>query len=414
MTIGNFADDQENTLMVVKPVNLAISYHADERTVGKALKLLQYKLIDYALTQINHSDISHPVIFNLEEFFQANGIERIVPRHYEMIRDAMMLLPERLYVQRQTDENGNEELTAYPWVTKARISEAEKECEIRFNPELQEFFSKHQKNIMYQFEKISRLKSKYAYRLYGLAKTVLNDQPQQTCQMELKEFLAYMDAKNTPSCKVRTKILDPSVEELNSSNLDIEIGYELKKTGRSFSHLILCIHSVDNCDDCKEDWQDIVEMENASDNQNTGHNPVEKIKSQIGYAFLCQQYGNDRTKEQLLALILDVITQVYTADEETCFAINKSKIPANRVAEHYQKLDEVMIQSVVDKIIASNNEIKNLRAYALTALYNEPMTMDTQNMTKEKATEKKKAPSTERPLDQDEIDAIQRMMAEVS
>lgn len=405
MTIGAYPEDQSASVVIAKPICLAASYHADEKTVGKSLKLLQHKLLDFALTKIDHTDISKPAVFGLEEFYLANGVDRVVHKHYQLVRDAMVLLPEKLFVERNVDANGKEEIISYSWVTRARISEADQTCEIRFNPDLQDFFSEHQKSIIYQFNKIALLSSKYAYRLYGLVKKILGDNEEQNCMMELKEFLAYMDAINIPNYKIRSNILDPAVTEINNSGLDISISYEMKKTGRSFTHLLLFVRKTEESamQTCDLNLEYIPEEDSF----------LLEIKKQIDYDFLAQEYESDGNKTQLLNLILDVIAQVYSAGDEEKFLINRSKTPRKRVMEQYRKLDNIMVQSVIDKFLASTSEIKNVRSYIQTALYNEPMTLDAQATTKANADMSKHDTgfTGQREFSQEELNAIQQMMA---
>ena len=100
---------------------------------------------------------------------------------------------------------------------------------------------------------------------------------------------------------------------------------------------------------------------------------VEKIKSQISYDLLMTE-GKEKST---LDLIVSLIADVYCHNCKSIFA-NGITIPVERVAQEFSKIDYEHICYVFESIesVSSEREIKNIRNYLQTCLYNAPHTMD--------------------------------------
>ena len=101
------------------------------------------------------------------------------------------------------------------------------------------------------------------------------------------------------------------------------------------------------------------------------HEPetIEEIKGRIEYDIIKEQYPNDDV-ESFVELIAEV--QFYTAPT---IRIGRQDIPSSFVKRRFRQLEREHIEFVLDSLRENTNQIKNIKAYLLTALYNAPITI---------------------------------------
>ena len=98
----------------------------------------------------------------------------------------------------------------------------------------------------------------------------------------------------------------------------------------------------------------------------------DEIKSNIDYDIIVENKQNDRRQiDELVTLMLDAI-----CSPSPTVRINGADIPKSAVRERFLQLDSEHIDYVIFAMERSKPEIRNIRAYLLTALYNAPATMD--------------------------------------
>ena len=98
----------------------------------------------------------------------------------------------------------------------------------------------------------------------------------------------------------------------------------------------------------------------------------DEIKSNIDYDIIVENKQNDRRQiDELVTLMLDAI-----CSPSPTVRINGADIPKSAVRERFLQLDSEHIEYVIFAMERSKPEIRNIRAYLLTALYNAPATMD--------------------------------------
>jgi len=101
------------------------------------------------------------------------------------------------------------------------------------------------------------------------------------------------------------------------------------------------------------------------------------IHGNIGYDFMLEnakspKFGVDlKQVDEIVDLMLDVVC----SSKET-IRINGENMPHEVVKSRFLKLDEDHIRYVLERIKSCKTEIKNIRAYLLTTLYNAPSTME--------------------------------------
>ena len=95
----------------------------------------------------------------------------------------------------------------------------------------------------------------------------------------------------------------------------------------------------------------------------------EYIMEQIEFDVLSSYLDGERLRE-VVTVIADSLCTTKTA-----VRINNENVPFKDVADRFLKLDSEHIQFVLDCIDNAHDEIKNMRAYILTLLFNAPATM---------------------------------------
>ncbi len=95
----------------------------------------------------------------------------------------------------------------------------------------------------------------------------------------------------------------------------------------------------------------------------------ETIKAQIDYPGLCQRYAPEDV-DGLVDLIADTLNSV-----RPTIRIGGETIPTAQVQDRLLSLEREHLEYVFDCLRRNTTQIRNIRAYLLTALYNAPTTM---------------------------------------
>ena len=97
----------------------------------------------------------------------------------------------------------------------------------------------------------------------------------------------------------------------------------------------------------------------------------ELIQENIGYEYLCQQY---ETYREDLDEIVELIVETVCAKRKTT-RIAGSNFPHEIVRSRFLKLDNSHIEFVMDCLQKNTTEIRNMKQYLLTVLFNAPTTI---------------------------------------
>ena len=97
---------------------------------------------------------------------------------------------------------------------------------------------------------------------------------------------------------------------------------------------------------------------------------IEDIRNQIEYEILAER-GYGSVLDEIVSLLADTVTSA----AETV-RINQTNIPIDKVRWRFGQLTAEHIEYVINSLEKNTTEIKNMRAYLLTALYNSIDTMD--------------------------------------
>ena len=113
-------------------------------------------------------------------------------------------------------------------------------------------------------------------------------------------------------------------------------------------------------------------MGDGADEMKTRSELEEEIKTNIDYDIIVENKQNDKRQiDEIVTLMLDAI-----CSPSPTVRINGTDIPKSAVRERFLQLDSEHIEYVLFAMDRSKPEIRNIRAYLLTALYNAPATMD--------------------------------------
>ena len=95
------------------------------------------------------------------------------------------------------------------------------------------------------------------------------------------------------------------------------------------------------------------------------------IQENIGYEYLCQQY---ETYREDLDEIVELLVETVCAKRKTT-RIAGSDFPHEIVRSRFLKLDNSHIEFVMDCLQKNTTEIRNMKQYLLTVLFNAPTTI---------------------------------------
>lgn len=97
---------------------------------------------------------------------------------------------------------------------------------------------------------------------------------------------------------------------------------------------------------------------------------IESIREQIGYSALCNKYSPDELDE-VVELIADVLCSTRPS-----IRIAGEDIPTGQVQDRFLRLDMGHMEYVFSCMSRNNTQVRNIRAYMLTVLYNAPATIN--------------------------------------
>lgn len=95
----------------------------------------------------------------------------------------------------------------------------------------------------------------------------------------------------------------------------------------------------------------------------------EEIRENIEYRELCRQYSREDVDE-----VVELMADVLCTTRPT-IRIGGEDIPASQARDRFSRLDNGHLQYVFDCLRRNTTQVRNIRAYLLTALYNAPVTI---------------------------------------
>lgn len=107
-----------------------------------------------------------------------------------------------------------------------------------------------------------------------------------------------------------------------------------------------------------------------SDGAKNRESCLQTLRQRIDYDRLLERFQQSEVDE-----MLELIAEVLCSTNAT-IRVNGSQIPIRYVKERFQTLDRFHIEYVIDCLRENTTNVRNIRAYLLTTLYNAPVTID--------------------------------------
>lgn len=96
----------------------------------------------------------------------------------------------------------------------------------------------------------------------------------------------------------------------------------------------------------------------------------EILKENIGYDALCEQHNDNGVMDEIVELMVETVCST-----KKIIRVNREDKPAEVVKNRMMKLDQSHIEYVLEALGENTTEVRNIRNYLLTALYNAPGTI---------------------------------------
>ena len=161
---------------------------------------------------------------------------------YQQLKDAMNALYERSVTIRETDDaTGKEKVTKTRWISTASYVDGAGKIQVIFAPRVIPFITRPTVEFTrYRIEKIGRMSSAYAVRLYELLVQYLPVGKRELEIAWLREALQIANDEYPRIVDFKLRVIDVAVKQITDLS-DLVVSYEQRKTGRAVTHLVFSI-----------------------------------------------------------------------------------------------------------------------------------------------------------------------------
>jgi plasmid replication initiation protein len=229
----------EKTALVVKSNRLIEASYR--------LSLVEQQIILYAIVKARDEQRgltpADPVTIKAMEFAAQFGTNETMV--YGQLKEAMETLFKRYVVIHDIDpDTGEPRVTETRWLSTASYIDKQGMIQIIFAPRVIPFVTRLDKEFTsYRLDKIGKLSSVYAVRMYELLVQFLSLGKREFEIAKLRNTLTL--TTEYPAIKDFKKyVLDIAVDQINEFT-DITTSYTQRKTGRNVTHLLFTIASKD-------------------------------------------------------------------------------------------------------------------------------------------------------------------------
>ena len=196
------------------------------------LSAQKLKIIYFIISQIKPTDTDLlDQNFNISDFCKVCGVDSTNGANYKYIKDSLKELRDHsIWIK---NEDGSE--TTFSWISKVTIRKNSGTVTIRLDSDLKPHLLQLKEKFS-QFDLIYTLamKSQYSIRLYDLLKSY---EWKKTQAFDIEQLKTQLDAEKYKNFKdFRVKVIEIALREISSFS-DLDVSYELKKTGRKYSHI---------------------------------------------------------------------------------------------------------------------------------------------------------------------------------
>jgi plasmid replication initiation protein len=161
---------------------------------------------------------------------------------YGQLKEARKSLFNRFIVVRDVDPvSGFERVNELRWLSTASYIDGAGAIQIRFGQDIVPYISHLESEFTtYRLEKIGRMSSVHAVRLYELLVQYLSIGRREVELFWLKETLGIADEYKAIK-DFKKRVLDVAIKQINEHS-DIVVSYTQRKTGRAVTHLVFAIN----------------------------------------------------------------------------------------------------------------------------------------------------------------------------
>jgi plasmid replication initiation protein len=206
------------------------------------LDLIEQRIILAAIVEARESQLGLGddfITLEAKHFVEAFGMQGA--NVYQQLKSGLDTLFNRFIVVRDIHpESGNERVSKVRWISTASYIDGEGKIQIRFSTDMVPYITRLEREFTsYRLEKIGKLSSAHAVRLYELLVQYLNIGSREVELAWLKETLGLV-AEYTSIKDFKKPVLDSSISQINE-HTDIILSYTQRKTGRAITHIIFDI-----------------------------------------------------------------------------------------------------------------------------------------------------------------------------
>lgn len=231
---------QTKTNLVVKSNRLI---EASYRLNVNELRIVLFSIVQTRETQTGlFPDL--PVTISATAFAKQFGLDTKIV--YSQLKEAMDQLYDRSVLIHDVDpDTGFERVTKTRWISTASYIDGAGNIQVIFAPKVIPYITRLESEFTaYRIEKIGKMSSSYAMRLYELLVQYLAIGTRTIPTVALREALQLDDGKYKLMADLKRWVIDLAVEQINKHS-DLTVSYKPQKTGRIITALVFKIKSKD-------------------------------------------------------------------------------------------------------------------------------------------------------------------------
>lgn len=187
-----------------------------------------------------------PVTISADTFSNQFGLSGDMSNVYRQLREAMDALFERSVTLHDIDpETDKARVRRVRWISEASYIDGTGRIQVVFAPEVIKYITRLEKEFTsYQLEKVGRMTSAYAVRLYELLTQFREVGSRELNLAWLRDALQIETGEYKLTADFKKWVLDVSVEQIKK-HTDLVVGYKPKKTGRAITDFVFKIRIKD-------------------------------------------------------------------------------------------------------------------------------------------------------------------------
>ena len=201
---------------------------------------LEKNVLTYALSLLDQDgDLSQPVIFDIDDYWERIGIQPTGGNYYTMVMEAVKALRDRsTLVKKIKPDTGEVYYESASWVERYSIENEGRTWVLWFDHNLENELLRLKDNMTkFLPEYIFRLRTAYGKELYEIL--CAEEYKNTTFNISLDDLKKRLGVITNYklTADFRRFVIDAAVNDINENSLDITVSYKLIKTGRTYTHV---------------------------------------------------------------------------------------------------------------------------------------------------------------------------------